>query len=117
MTSCAAWRVTAWTAVSGRYVTLDQRGCVAFFRDGPGGLAEDRRSHQVEHVEETTGAASRSMAGWPTATSRTGVPRRWACQYGNAMGAQRVTGTDLNVYLSREETERQIPRSLRPSIE
>jgi adenosine kinase len=31
-----------------------------------------------------------------------------ACQYGNAMGAQRCTGTDLNVYLSREDTERQI---------
>jgi adenosine kinase len=31
-----------------------------------------------------------------------------ACQYGNAMGAQRCTGTELNVYLSREETERQI---------
>jgi len=33
-----------------------------------------------------------------------------ACQYGNAMGAQRCNGpgTDLNVYLSREETDRQI---------
>ena len=31
-----------------------------------------------------------------------------ACQYGNAMGAQRCTGAELNVYLSREETERQI---------
>ena len=40
-----------------------------------------------------------------------------ACQYGNAMGAQRRTGAELDVYLSREETERQIltaygPRSL-----
>jgi hypothetical protein len=31
-----------------------------------------------------------------------------ACQYGNAMGAQRCTGAQLNVYLSREETQRQI---------
>ena len=31
-----------------------------------------------------------------------------ACQYGNAMGAQRCTGAELNVYLPREETERQI---------
>ena len=31
-----------------------------------------------------------------------------ACQYGNAMGAQRCTGAELNVYLSREETQRQI---------
>ena len=31
-----------------------------------------------------------------------------AAEYGNAMGAQRCTGAELNVYLSREATERQI---------
>jgi hypothetical protein len=30
------------------------------------------------------------------------------CQFRNAMGAQRCTGAELNAYLSREETERQI---------
>jgi len=31
-----------------------------------------------------------------------------ACQYGNAMGAQRCTSAELNAYLPRKETERQI---------
>jgi hypothetical protein len=50
-------------------VTLDERGCVVFFRDGSGG---------------------------------------------NAMGAQRCAGADLNVYLSREDTERQIRAAYGP---
>jgi hypothetical protein len=41
-------------------------------------------------------------------TSSERMNRVVACQYGNAMGAQRCTGAELNVYLSREETERQI---------
>jgi hypothetical protein len=31
-----------------------------------------------------------------------------ACQYGNAMGAQRCAGTRLDAYLSRQDTQRQI---------
>jgi adenosine kinase len=37
-----------------------------------------------------------------------------ACQYGNAMGAQRCTGAELDVYLSREATERQILQTYGP---
>jgi sugar/nucleoside kinase (ribokinase family) len=31
-----------------------------------------------------------------------------ACEYGNAMGAQRCTSAELNAYLPLKETERQI---------
>jgi sugar/nucleoside kinase (ribokinase family) len=89
-------------------VTLDERGCVAFFRDGSGGVAErfvDRI--EVEHVVDTTGAGD-SFAGGLAYGYLAYQDYVVACQYGNAMGAQRCTGTDLNVYLSREETERQI---------
>jgi hypothetical protein len=89
-------------------VTLDERGCVAFFRDGSGGVAEkfvDRI--EVEHVVDTTGAGD-SFAGGLAYGYLAYRDYVVACQYGNAMGAQRCTGTDLNVYLSREETERQI---------
>ena len=89
-------------------VTLDERGCVAFFRDGSGGVAGafvDRI--EVEHVVDTTGAGD-SFAGGLAYGYLAYRDYVVACQYGNAMGAQRVTGTDLNVYLSREETDRQI---------
>jgi hypothetical protein len=89
-------------------VTLDERGCVAFFRDGPGGLAEEFVDRiEVEHVVDTTGAGD-SFAGGLAYGYLAYRDYVVACQYGNAMGAQRVTGTDLNVYLPREETERQI---------
>ena len=96
-------------------VTLDERGCVAFFRDGSGGIAEEFVDRiEVEHVVDTTGAGD-SFAGGLAYGYLAYRDYVVACQYGNAMGAQRCTGTDLNVYLSREETERQI-RAVRPSM-
>jgi sugar/nucleoside kinase (ribokinase family) len=89
-------------------ITLDERGCVAFFRDGSGGVAEEFVDRiEVEQVVDTTGAGD-SFAGGLAYGYLAYRDYVVACQYGNAMGAQRVTGADLNVYLSREETERQI---------
>jgi adenosine kinase len=98
-------------------VTLDERGCVAFYRDASGGVAQEFVDPvKIEHVVDTTGAGDSFAAGlaYGYLAYRDYVV---ACQYGNAMGAQRCTGAELNVYLSREETERQIlatygPRSL-----
>ena len=89
-------------------VTLDERGCVAFYRDGSGGLAGEFVDRiEVERVVDTTGAGD-SFAGGLAYGYLAYRDYVVACQYGNAMGAQRCTGTDLNVYLSRAETERQI---------
>ena len=89
-------------------VTLDERGCVAFWRDGSGGVAEELVDRiEVEHVVDTTGAGD-SFAGGLAYGYLAHRDYVVACQYGNAMGAQRCTGAELNVYLSREETERQI---------
>jgi pfkB family carbohydrate kinase len=89
-------------------VTLDERGCVAFFRDGSGAVAEEFVDRiEVEHVVDTTGAGD-SFAGGLAYGYLAFRDYVVACQYGNAMGAQRVAGADLNVYLPREETERQI---------
>ena len=97
-------------------VTLDADGCVSFSRDGSGGVTEEFIDPvPVEHVVDTTGAGDSFAAGlaYGYLAYRDYVV---ACQYGNAMGAQRCTGpgTDLNVYLSREETERQIRATYGP---
>jgi sugar/nucleoside kinase (ribokinase family) len=95
-------------------VTLDERGCVAFYRDGSGGVAGEFVDRiEVEHVVDTTGAGD-SFAGGLAYGYLAYRDYVVACQYGNAMGAQRCTGTELNVYLSRKETERQIRAAYGP---
>jgi adenosine kinase len=95
-------------------VTLDERGCVAFYRDGAGGIAGEFVDRiEVKHVVDTTGAGD-SFAGGLAYGYLAYRDYVVACQYGNAMGAQRCTGTELNVYLSRVETERQIRAAYGP---
>ncbi len=95
-------------------VTLDERGCAAFFPDGSGGVAEEFVDRiKVERVVDTTGAGD-SFAGGLAYGYLAYGDYAVACQYGNAMGAQRCTGTELNVYLSRKETERQIRAAYGP---
>jgi adenosine kinase len=89
-------------------VTLDERGCVVLYRDRLGGIAEEFVDRiEVEHVVDTTGAGD-SFAGGLAYGYLAYRDYVVACQFGNAMGAQRVTGAELDVYLSRKETERQI---------
>ena len=98
-------------------VTLDERGCVAFYPDGSGGVTGEFVDRiEVEHVVDTTGAGD-SFAGGLAYGYLAYRDYVVACQYGNAMGAQRVTSTDLNVYLSRAETERQILSAYGPRSE
>jgi adenosine kinase len=95
-------------------ITLDERGCVAFYRDGSGGTAAHFLDRiKVERVVDTTGAGDSFAGGlgYGYLAHRDYVV---ACQYGNAMGAQRCTGTELKVYLPREETERQIRATYGP---
>jgi adenosine kinase len=89
-------------------VTLDERGCVIFSRGDSGDIAAETVGRiEVGQVVDTTGAGDSFAAGlgFGYLEFRDYVV---ACQYGNAMGAQRCTGAQLNVYLSREETQRQI---------
>jgi len=95
-------------------VTLDERGCVAFYRDGSSGVAQEFVDRiEVAHVVDTTGAGDSFAAGlaYGYLAYRDYVV---ACQYGNAMGAQRCASAELDAYLSREETERQIRAAYGP---
>ncbi len=95
-------------------VTLDERGCVVFYRDRSGRVAEEFIDRiKVQRVVDTTGAGD-SFAGGLAYGYLAYRDYVVACQYGNAMGAQRCTGTELNVYLPREETERQIRAAYGP---
>jgi hypothetical protein len=95
-------------------VTLDERGCVAFYRDGSGKIAGEFVDRiEVKNVVDTTGAGD-SFAGGLAYGYLAYQDYVVACQYGNAMGAQRCTGTELNVYLPREETEQQIRAAYGP---
>lgn len=89
-------------------VTLDERGCVLFHRGDSGAVVTETVDRiEVGRVVDTTGAGDSFAAGlgFGYLEFRDYVV---ACQYGNAMGAQRCAGAQLNAYLSREETRRQI---------
>ena len=92
-------------------VTLDERGCVAYRLDKAGGLVEQVVPRiPVEHVVDTTGAGDSFAAGMAFGYLQDHDIVR-AAQYGNAMGAQRCTGSALNVYLSLRETNKQLVRT------
>ena len=89
-------------------ITLDQRGCVIYFRDGDGEMQERFTERvPVETVVDTTGCGDSFAAGLAFGYLKTNDYVK-ACQYGNAVGAQRCAGSELTVYKSLAGTERQI---------
>ena len=92
-------------------VTLDERGCVTYRLDEDGNLVEQVVPRvPVEHVVDTTGAGDSFAAGMAFGYLQDADIVR-AAQYGNAMGAQRCTGSALNVYLPLPETNEQLRRT------
>jgi len=92
-------------------VTLDERGCVAYWLDEAGEVAERVVPRvPVEHVVDTTGAGDSFAAGMAFGYLQDGDVVR-ACQYGNAMGSQRCTGSELAIYLPLAETNAQLDRT------
>ncbi len=89
-------------------VTLDEEGCVLFFRDETGAMKEHVVGRiEVQDVVDTTGCGDSFAGGMAFGYLATGDFVA-AAQYGNAMGAQRCSGTDLSVYRPLEDTIAQI---------
>ncbi len=94
--------------VKALYVTLDQHGCAVYFKNASGRMREHLvKRVLVENVIDTTGCGDSFAGGLAFGFLATGDYVK-ACQYGNCAGAQRCTSSELDVYLSREETESQI---------
>ncbi len=90
------------------YVTLDQHGCAVYHNDDEGRMREHLvKRILVEDVVDTTGCGDSFAGGLAFGYLHTGDFVK-ACQFGNCAGAQRCTSSALDVYLSLEETERQI---------
>ena len=89
-------------------VTLDQHGCVIYFRDAPDKMREHFiKRVPVENVVDTTGCGDSFAAGLAFGYLKTKNYVK-ACQYGNAVGAQRCAGSELAIYRSLAGTEQQI---------
>lgn len=94
--------------VQALYITLDQHGCAVYFKDAAGRMQEHLvKRVPVERVVDTTGCGDSFAGGLAFGYIKTRDFVK-ACQYGNAMGAQRCSSTELAVYRNLEETERQI---------
>jgi sugar/nucleoside kinase (ribokinase family) len=94
--------------VKGVCVTLDESGCAVYYRDENGVMQEDLVDRlKVKHVVDTTGCGDSFAAGMGYGYLATHDFVQ-AARYGNAMGAQRCSGTELAAYLPLEETNRQL---------
>ncbi|HMS75500.1 carbohydrate kinase family protein [Gordonia sp. (in: high G+C Gram-positive bacteria)] len=89
-------------------VTLDEEGCALYFRGESGELREELVPRiEVTDVVDTTGCGDSFAAGMAYGYLVSG-DLVTAARYGNAMGAQRCSGSDLSVYLPLEGTDAQI---------
>lgn len=94
--------------VKALYITLDEYGCAVYFRDAAGDMREwFIKRIAVDHVVDTTGCGDSFAGGLAFGYLKTQDYVK-ACYFGNAMGAQRCTGTELAVYKPLVETEKQI---------
>ena len=93
------------------YVTLDEYGCAVYFKNEKGEMEEHFvKRIRVENVVDTTGCGDSFAGGLAFGYLQTNDFVK-ACYYGNAMGAQRCTGTQLAIYKPLAETQQQIKKT------
>lgn len=89
-------------------VTLDEGGCVVYFRDRSGTTREEFVGRiEVSRVIDTTGCGDSFAGGIAFGLLHTGDYID-ACRYGNAAGAQRCSATEQLSFCDLAATDRQI---------
>lgn len=89
-------------------ITLDEEGCRVFWLDHAGTMQHETVPRiPVDEVVDTTGCGDSFAAGMGFGYLETGDFVA-AARYGNAMGAQRCAGREIDVYLPLAETKAQI---------
>lgn len=90
-------------------VTLDEEGCRVFWLDDAGVMQQQTVPRiPVDKVVDTTGCGDSFAAGMGFGMLEADGDVVAAAQFGNAMGAQRCAGREIDVYLSLAETKGQI---------
>ncbi|WP_040768546.1 carbohydrate kinase family protein [Tsukamurella sp. 1534] len=89
-------------------VTLDEEGCRVFWLDD--GVMQQQTVPRipVAEVVDTTGCGDSFAAGMGFGYLESGGDFIAAARYGNAMGAQRCAGREIDVYLPLAQTKAQI---------
>lgn len=91
-------------------VTLDEQGCRVFWLDNDQLRQETVPRIPVDEVIDTTGCGDSFAAGMGFGYLESGGNPVVAARYGNAMGAQRCAGREIDVYLPLIETRAQLTR-------
>ena len=92
-------------------ITVDEHGCLVFFREGGEVREVFVPSVKVDQVVDTTGAGDSFAGGLAFGLLRHPGDFVQAARYANALGSQRTQGTTFEVFKSLEETEAQIARN------
>jgi adenosine kinase len=86
-------------------LTLDEHGCILYFRENGATQIEKVPAMKVSHVIDTTGCGDSFAGGLAFGMLTTGNYVK-AAQYANVLGALRTQGKDFNVFKSFAETEK-----------
>lgn len=88
------------------YITLDSRGCLAYFKQGNAVQEEWVSPVKVEQVIDTTGCGDSFAGGVGFGLMQDARDYVGAARYGNALGALRTQGKTFGVFKSLEETQK-----------
>jgi sugar/nucleoside kinase (ribokinase family) len=88
------------------YITIDSRGCLAYYNNENGFQEELVPSVKVEHVIDTTGCGDSFAGGVGFGLLHSSRDYSGAARFGNALGALRTQGKTFEVFKTLEQTKK-----------